>query len=110
MSVQWLYRMYNFLARFWIYCKLCMRFGPGTGCITMYISTVLVQYFMNLKPYIYAPRGNVQSVQFVPSENALRARLRLALVRLKKVLYVISPIQISTSFYLLSTDLCYKPP
>ena len=87
MRVRWLYRMYSFGAKLWVYFWLCMKNGPWAGCVEQYSRYWIVQFFMNLKQYIHAHRYFVQSVQFVQSTIALCARLSVVWVRLKEVVY-----------------------
>jgi len=87
MRVRWLYRMYSFGAKLWVYFWLCMKNGPWAGCVEQYSRYGIVQFFMNLKAYIRALRYSVQSVQSVQNEYLPRTRAHVVHTRYKRVVY-----------------------
>ena len=87
MRVRWLYRMYSFGAKLWVYFWLCMKNGPWAGCVEQYSRYWIVQFFMNLKAYIRALRYSVQSVQSVQNEYLPRTRAHVVHTRCKRVVY-----------------------
>jgi len=87
MRVRWLYRMYSFGAKLWVYFWLCMKNGPWAGCVEQYSRYGIVQFFMNLKAYIRALRYSVQSVQSVQNEYLPRTRAHVVHTRCKRVVY-----------------------
>jgi len=87
MRVRWLYRMYSFGAKLWVYFWLCMKNGPWAGCVEQYSRYGIVQFFMNLKAYIRVLRYSVQSVQSVQNEYLPRTRAHVVHTRCKRVVY-----------------------
>ena len=104
MRVRWLYRMYSFGAKLWVYFWLCMKNGPWAGCVEQYSRYGIVQFFMNLKAYIRALRYSVQSVQSVQNEYLPRTRAHVVHTRCKRVVYD----QMNSTLLLPIHEPCFK--
>jgi len=110
MSVQWLYRMYSLGCGVLDLLGLFKKNGAWAWDVFRYSRYEIVQFLMNLKPYIRAPRERCTVCTGCTDICHAHACVASACTPIKESCTDRKMMLKSTLFNPLSPDLCYKPP